>query len=243
MGAAAGLLSLARGAWAQQTDSSSAQAYWAGLMTDWQLHGPWALWFDTHYNTRAFVVLRGGLTHHFKAGPSVTGGYAHLWTQPGGFERNEHRPWAQLFFPFHFSDRFSVSHRLRFDLRVRERIADGELVSGWVTTPRWRSQTALNLWFGNALGGRWFSSTALEVLVNGGSTAGPNYLDQNRASLMLGYKLTAVTVRAGYLHRFVPGATGLSPVHEHNAVLWLNYKYRQSEPVRPKPATPEAANP
>src|SRR5690606_12281097 len=79
-------------------------AAWFGLMTDWQLSGPWSLWFDTHYNTRAFVALRGGITHRFEPGPTVTAGYAHLWTRPGNFERNEHRPWAQLFMPFKFTN-------------------------------------------------------------------------------------------------------------------------------------------
>ncbi|MBT8470717.1 MAG: hypothetical protein KJN97_18365, partial [Deltaproteobacteria bacterium] len=40
-------------------------AFWAGYMSNWGIRPPWSIWFDTHYNTRAFFVLRGGLTYRF----------------------------------------------------------------------------------------------------------------------------------------------------------------------------------
>ncbi len=240
---AAALSLCAPAARAQSGETRSERAGWLGIMTDWQLRGPWSVWLDGHYNSRAFVVLRTGLTYRFEAGPALTGGYAHLLTQPESFGRNEHRPWAQIFFPVRFSPHFSLSHRLRFDLRIREKVENDAIVDGWIVVPRWRSQSALNYWFLPSDSGGWFVSTALEVLVNGGANAGPNYLDQNRVSLMLGFKSGPLTVRAGYLDRFVPGSTGLSPVHEHNAVLWISYRYQREERSEAPQTSPEAGNP
>jgi len=242
------IVALAQPARAQSEPSGAREhhaAAWFGLMTDWQLSGPWSIWFDTHYNTRSFLVLRGGLTHHFEIGPSVTLGYAHLWTRPGYFDRDEHRPWGQVFMPFAFSERWSLSQRLRLELRIRQRVLDDEVVAGWVNVLRWRSQTAVSHWLVRQPdGGGWFVQTALEMLANGGSNAGPNFLDQNRVSVMGGFRTGPFTVRLGYLDRFVPGSSGATPVHEHNAVLWVNYKFKQSDPAPPKrPEAPEIGNP
>lgn len=221
-------------------------AGWLGVMTDWQISGPWAVWYDTHLNTRAFFVSRLGLTYRFRPGPTVTGGYAYVLTDPGNgwLVRQEHRPWAQLFMPLRFSDQWSVSQRIRFDLRVRQRVESGEIAPGWLVVPRWRSQTAVTYWFPPARSGEWFLQGALEVLVNGGSNAGPNFLDQSRLSLMLGIRRDPWTIRFGYLDRFVPGASGTNPVHEHDAVLWVNYKFqrKQAAPRQDVPA-PELGNP
>jgi hypothetical protein len=219
---------------------------WFGLMTDWQLSGPWSIWYDTHLNTNAFFVSRVGLSYRFRSGPIVTGGYAYTLTDPGNgtLERQEHRPWAQLFLPFRFSDQWSVSQRLRFDLRVRERVEDGEVAAGWLVVPRWRSQTAITFWLPPAASGKWFVQGALEILVNGGDNAGPNFLDQNRLSLMLGWQYGPWTLRSGYMDRFVPGASGAAPVHEHDIVFWVNYVFeRREKESQPDIPAPERGNP
>ncbi len=50
-------------------------------------------------------------------------------------------------------------------------------------------------------------------------------LDQNRASLMLGIELDSLTVRVGYMNRFIPGGSGLVDTLEHAAVLWFMHSF------------------
>src|SRR5690606_16200830 len=143
---------------------------WLGYFSDTPVSRNWALSFDSHLNTRAFAVVRSGMTYRTAAGPSVTAGYAHVWTDPGSgvFSRNEHRPWAQLMMPFSFSDRWTRSQRLRADLRYQEKVAEGQPVSGWMMTPRMRTQTTASYWFFEYQDIRFFTQLAMETLVNGG---------------------------------------------------------------------------
>lgn len=219
-------------------------AFWLGLMLDAQLSGPWALWFDTHYDHRAFFVLRPGVTYKFPSGPSVTGGYAYVLTDAGNgsLERQEHRPWAQIVFPTKFGDDWGFSERLRAEVRARQRVESGSIVDGWIAVPRFRAQTALTYTFAKASYGQWFLQPAVEILVNAGDSVGRNFLDQTRASLMLGLQTPSVTIRVGYMDRFVPATT--PPTHEHDFVLWVNYAWKSdpSEPVSVEPR-PEDQNP
>ncbi len=212
-------------------------------MTDTHIRGPWALFADTHYNSRAFVVARGGLTYRTKEGPSFTAGYAHLWTDAGGggFGRDEHRPWAQAFLPFGFADDWTLSQRFRTELRIQERTHLGETTDGFISTPRLRSQSAVSYWFAESGPMRFFVQGAVELLVSGGKNAGPNFLDQSRYSVMVGQRRAGTTVRLGYMTRFVPTNSGLQPVLEHNAVFWVSFKTKG--PIHAPVQVPEGGNP
>ena len=223
-------------------------AFWAAYMSSWAIRPPWYFWFDTHYNTRSFFVLRGGLTYRFESGPSITAGYAHLWLDPGNgtLTRNEHRPWIQAFLPFRFSDAWGLSQRIRWDVRIQERVQNGEVVGGFATVQRFRFQTAATYWLPQIKLGRLFVQIADEVLINLGRNAGPNYLDQNRLSAMFGWRFELLQFRVGYMNRFVPGATGLSPVDEHVGLLWVNQEIwlpRTRKPTEKRPAPSEGGNP
>ena len=218
-------------------------AGWLAYLSNWGIRGPWSIWFDTHYNTRSFFVLRGGATYRFEGGPSITAGYAHLWLDPGDgtLNRNEHRPWAQVFLPFQLSDTWSVSQRVRWDCRIQERVQNGNLVGGWATTQRLRFQLAGTYWLPPIAKGRLFVQIADEVLINLGRNAGPNYLDQNRASVMLGWRLESTQFRVGYMNRFVPGSTGQNPTDEHAALVWVNQDIWLPRDRRPPTKSPPAA--
>ncbi|HSC85868.1 MAG TPA: DUF2490 domain-containing protein [Polyangiaceae bacterium] len=244
----------APGAHAQETpppDPGARQhtgAIWIGLMTDWQINRRWSIWFDTHYDNRAFFVLRPGLSYTFAAGPVLTGGYAYALTDPGdgSLTRQEHRPWAQLVLPAKFGDDWGFSERLRAELRFRQKTESGQIVDGWIAVPRFRAQTALTYSLVKASYGEWFLQPAIELLVNAGDQVGTNFLDQTRASLMVGFRRKPFTIRVGYMDRFLPSAS--PPMHEHDFLLWLNYAF-EAAPAEAKadPAPvdphPEGQNP
>lgn len=218
-------------------------AAWLGIMTDTALTGPWSLFVDSHYNTRAFVVIRGGLTLRSRLGPSLTGGYAHLWTDPGNgtFSRDEYRPWAQAFLPFSFADDWTMSQRLRTELRIQEQTSGGTVSDGFWVTPRFRSQTAASYFLPIPGRVRYFVQTAVELFANAGPNAGPNFLDQTRWSLLFGYHIDSTTIRIGYMDRFVPSRQGTSPLHEHDVLFWVNFKRTSGSQYRAD--VPEGGNP
>ncbi|RLB56296.1 MAG: hypothetical protein DRJ42_03765 [Deltaproteobacteria bacterium] len=211
--------------------SDNEATFWLAYMNQTAITPNWAIWFDTHYNHGAFFVLRGGLVYNIENGPGLTAGYAHLLLDPGdgSLDRNEHRPWAQAVFPFRISDEWGFSQRIRSDFRFRESVAGGKVVNGWDFTVRLRWQSALTYWFPDLDVGRFFVQVADEVLINFGPDAGPNHLDQNRLSLLLGMKMGRLTVRVGYMDRWIPGATGMTAIHEHAALLWFNHLIPVSE--------------
>ena len=230
-----------------QSDPDHEGSVWLGYMSEWQLPSRWDLFFDSHFVPETFFVLRGGLTYRWETGPSITGGYARLWTDPGdgSLTRDEHRPWAQIFLPFRFSDTWSVSQRIRYDLRVRERVRNGEATDEWMVQQRLRFQTSATYWLAERPRGRGLVQLADEVLLNFGNEAGPNFLDQNRLSLMVGWVWKTWTFRVGYMDRFVPGPTGVNPYHQHLAVFWVNHVIRLGvfrEDPSPPPM-PEDTNP
>jgi hypothetical protein len=237
------LFMVSRPAFAQEETTNNEPSFWAGFMSAWFVAPKWSIWFDTHYNVRAFFVLRGGMTYNFHEGPRLTAGYAHLLLDPGngGLTRNELRPWAQLVFPFSFDDHWSFSQRLRFDFRFRENVDAGEVTDGYGFTFRLRSQSALSYWFTPPARVRPFLQAADEILVNLAGEVGPNYMDQNRISLMTGVKIGPYTFRAGYMNRFLPGSSGINRVFEHNAIVWMNYVFQR--PSKVAPTLPEEGNP
>jgi len=213
------------GAARAQSGTQHEGTFWLAYMKQTALTPNWGIWFDTHYNHRAFFVLRGGVTYNIEDGPGLTAGYAHLWLDPGddSLDRNEHRPWAQAVFPFRFSDEWGFSQRIRSDFRFRESVDNGMIIDGWDFTVRLRWQSVLTYWLPELDFGRFLIQVADEVLVNFGPDAGPNFLDQNRASVLLGLKLGRVTFRIGYMNRWIPGSTGTMEVHEHAALVWFNH--------------------
>src|SRR5690606_41457770 len=73
----------ARATGAKEYERQSEGAGWLGYFSDTPVSRNWALSFDSHLNTRAFAVVRSGMTYCTAAWPSVTAGYAHVWTDPG----------------------------------------------------------------------------------------------------------------------------------------------------------------
>lgn len=219
------------------------ESAWVAYMSDWVFHPKGSVWLDAHYNVRAFGVLRGGLTYRTRPGPSFTGGYGHVWTDrgTGTLERREHRPWAQVVFPLRIDADWGFTQRIRYELRIREHLRGGLPDGNWDVLHRVRFQTAITYKLPPLPAGAPFLQLADEVLVHLGPRAGPNYLDQNRLSLALGWTERNFTVRLGYMHRFSPGVSGLVHVHEHGLILWFNHtiELRRRRTASP----PEAANP
>lgn len=195
--------------------------FWTGYMSTWWVDPSWGIWFDTHYNVDAFFVVRGGVSHRFEAGPVVTGGYAFLLLNPE-FKRHEHRPWTQVFYPYWSNDKWSLTGRLRLDFRILDSVENGEVTSGSDFTFRPRLQTNLTRHFARSDVGVWLASINHEILFNAGTTLDLGALDQNRVSALLGLEMEYLTIRVGYMNRWLPNANGGKGRVEHAALLWFS---------------------
>ncbi len=210
-----------------RADDEHEGTFWTGYMSTWWLDESHGIWFDTHYNVDTFFLVRGGLTRRFLGGASVTGGYAFLLLNPD-FDRHEHRPWGQVFVPYEFNDRWSVSGRVRMDFRILDKVEGGRVRSGHEFVWRPRINSSVTRRFPRMRLGQPFLQASHELLINGAVTDGRKVLDQNRFSLMSGLETKWVTLRMGYMHRWLPNARGGDGKHEHAAILW----FTQSVDVR-----------
>lgn len=204
-------------------DAEHEGTFWPGYMSTWWVDPNWSLWFDSHYNLDTFFMARGGLTHVFDAGPSVTGGYAFLLLNPS-FERHEHRPWAQVFAPWRINDLWSLSGRLRMDFRLLQSVEDGEIEDDWDFVFRPRVQGTLTRNFEAIRFGEPFAQLSYELLLNAASDPHREVVDQSRVSLLFGLRMEHVTVRVGYMNRYLPHSRGDGLV-EHAALLWFTQSF------------------
>ena len=203
--------------------AESQETVWIGYMSNWWLNPTQAIWFDTHLNHDTFFVLRGGYTHRFESGPSITGGYAYLRLNPD-LERPEHRPWGQLFLPFHLNDDWNASFRIRSELRFVESLENGQPASGYDFAWRNRFQTSFTRRFAPVSFGTPLLQFSHELLLNFASNPDQDTLDQNRLSVLLGLERGGLTIRVGYMNRYLANIN--DGTTEHAALLWFTQNIR-----------------
>lgn len=200
--------------------ADSEETFWIGYMSNWWLNPSKAIWFDTHLNHDTFFVLRGGYTHKFESGPSITGGYAYIRLNPD-LNRPEHRPWGQVFFPFRLNDDWTASFRLRSELRFIESLDNGQHSGGYVFAWRNRFQTSFTRHFEPVDLGTPLLQFSHELLLNFASNPDLDTLDQNRISVLLGLQMENLTIRVGYMNRYLANVN--YGTTEHAALLWFTH--------------------
>ena len=220
-------------------DNVDAQV-WGGYITSYRINPQFSLWNDWHYVPGSFFLSRHGLTLHMLPELSASAGYAAgFLTIPGTsatrLNRQEHRPWGQLAMRFPLGKKYSISHRIRYDARFREAVADGQKTGGYLFNHRVRFMTSFRRPLtGIKLGeGVPFVTFGNEMHLNLGENILGNNLDQNRTWLMFGYQLQTATFQFGYLYRFIPTATAGKFNHFHTATLWVTHIFGIENAVTP----------
>lgn len=215
---------------AQQREVTDNNQVWLGYMTSTRLNDNYSIWNDFHYVPEGFLVLRTGLTRHYKH-TAITAGYGHLWLPLSqanpALKRNEQRPWAQVQFNLPISERYSLLQRVRYDGRFRQDVKDGELTNGYSFTNRLRFLMSVKRTIGDTEGKKTIPYVTMsdEVLLNFGKDISWNTFDQNRISLMLGIQRGNIQVQSGYMNRFVQ--TGPARfTQNHMFVVWVFHKFK-----------------
>ena len=216
---------------AQEKQVDTDSQVWTAAFGNIRFSDANSLFVDLHYVGHSFAVTRAGIVYHLSNDIAATAGFARLWlTVPGSghdrLERHEHRPWAQVFVRSPLPGNFSMTHRLRYDLRFRERVANGEVRQGYNFNHRLRLQETVQLNLPWLKLGKVTPYVVLadEVLLNFGEEVVYNTFDQNRLSLMVGGQLRSIRLQTGYMNRFVQSAAAPGRYSNiHTLVIWLFY--------------------
>ncbi|MBC5991320.1 DUF2490 domain-containing protein [Pontibacter cellulosilyticus] len=216
---------------AQQKQVSIEHAAWEAAFVNFRVSDKFSLYTDMHHINGAFTVARLGLTHHLPHHINATAGYSFAWlTVPGtdseALKRHEHRPWLQVFVPHTVSRNLSLSTRLRYDMRYKQKVEQGRLLSGYEFNHRLRLQETLrlNLSFLKTMEIIPYFILSNEVFLNFGKRIVHNTFDQNRLGLMAGMERGPLRLQTGYMNRFVQsGSVPNRYTNNHNFTLWLFY--------------------
>jgi hypothetical protein len=209
---------------AQQKEVRHARQVWGGYMTTARISERFSIWNDFHYIPGGFGVARTGLTTHLPHRIDVTAGYARVWLPVAGeLRRPEHRPWAQVVLPTPLGGNFNLQHRIRWDLRYRQRVAGIELQDSYTFNHRGRIQAVLRKNFPSLAFQGMVPSLVVadELLMNIGKEVGVNSFDQNRISLMAGLRHRGLLLQAGYMNRYVQSPIAGRYTSNHTLVVWL----------------------
>ena len=146
-------------------------------------------------------LLRGGIQYKFKNGLSVLAGYA--WTET--FPYGDYPPLATQAFPEHriyeqasWNDnigRVMINHRGRLEQRflgiLDPQATDGRTITKWNYLNRVRYQLKAIVPINNKtlVDKTLYAAAFDEIFIGFGKNVNANVFDQNRAGIMIGYKL------------------------------------------------------
>lgn len=205
---------------------------WVGYMTSAQISEKYYLWNDFHYVPDGFFVARTGLTRRFFENLDVTAGYAYLnlpvTSEGNNLNRNEHRPWSQLVVNHKVSKKLYMTNRIRYDMRYRQDFGNGELFDSFTFNHRVRLLIGLRipLYGEKIMQGAPFLNISNEILMNyGRNINSPNYLDQNRFWVNLGWQFTDLSIQVGYMNRFVQPPMRTDMIRNHTLVFWVTQSF------------------
>jgi hypothetical protein len=135
----------------------------------------------------------------------------------------EHRIYEQFFFKGNVSS-LSFQHRYRLEQRWA-RLAGRE---DFLYTNRFRYHLRASHPFkGTTIDAKeFYAAAANEIFINFGKNVGNNIFDQNRASLVLGYRYTKeLAFELGYLNQIVAQRNGFRFEHNHTLLAGISFNF------------------
>jgi hypothetical protein len=189
-----------------------------GLLTNWQQ-----------------LLLRTGINYHLSDQAFVSLGYAFVESYafgefPSKSNFPEHRIWQQLQAKTQLG-KFEWVGRLRTEQRY---VYQPEQKPGTTTfapsdnatySNRIRLLNRLSIPFSGKtiVDGSWYLSFFDELMVNVGQNVGANFLDQNRASIAIGYKVAGLgRLEFGFMEHTIFKADGIKIENNHTFQLGLS---------------------
>lgn len=213
---------------------------WLAYMTQTRFSDSFSWWNDFHFVPKGFLVLRTGLTYHPHQRVALTAGYGYLGlpvrSGEADLSRSEHRPWAQALFTNPIDESWSTLQRVRYESRFRQKVEDGETVSGYDFNHRIRFMFQVRRDFKEWAWGESnsfvpYAVLADEVLLNFGEQIIYNHLDQNRVTAGIGVAHGGLSFQVGYMNRYSQLPAGDQFVMNHTMLFWVfhNIDLRSSD--------------
>ncbi len=223
-----------------QKQTAHNNQYWFGYMTSAKLSDKYSLWNDAHFVPGAFAIVRTGLTRNIFGKGTLTGGYAYAKLPFGSdnvLKRTEHRPWAQAYFASTPAQSWTLSQRIRYDARYRQRIEETGLSDGYLFNHRVRFLVSLrrNINKPRQGGDIYYAVLSNEILLNFGNQVIQTF-DQNRISLGVGLERKKTQYQIGLMNRYVQRSAS-QYVQNHTLVVWVTQKLDFTRKVSPAAGT------
>lgn len=202
----------------------------------------WNFYFDGSYRTRDWlnhwsqIKLNPGINYKVNTKISATVGFAYFLSYNTHYLVPEYRPWEQLQYNQTISSRFVVSHRVRVEQRLNQKVLKEKLINDYAFTNRYRYQLGIKYFFTkdtihtidgiikvprinkNAL----YLLLSDEIMMNSGKEIIYNSFDQNRITIGLGYKLnTYIDISLTYMNVYL--IKNNKNTFENNNVIVLNF--------------------
>ena len=165
------------------------------------------------------LLIRPGVNFHVNKNLMLTAGYGFIRSYPYG-----QYPTTAGAFPEHrLYQQALVKHKIR-KIDFQHRLRSEQRWVGVANTNTWRTQDRFRymLRADIPIKGRWSLGTYNEYFANYGRNVAPDYFDQNRAYVAVGYNTGPLgRVEVGYLHQAVAQRNGR--VLEYNHTLQVAF--------------------
>lgn len=207
---------------------------WIGYITSSRISDRISIWNDAHFVPESFLIVRTGATYHFNFSENVRGtstlGFARLWLYSRNDltpTRNEYRPWGQTTAAFNLN-KFTITNRLRYDARFRQRVENNVLLDDYQFN--WRLRYFLMakypLSINTEKNTEWYVYSFNEVLFDLGNSITNGFrLNQNRFTVGIGYKVDNLKIQLGYLNMLRnPPVNGTKTI-ANTAMLMVFHKF------------------
>lgn len=224
---------------------------WFVINADVALSEQWAVLFDASARRSGTVdepmanFVRGGLayeiTDHVRAAVGANWSRTYPYGElPAAYPTTERRFWEQLQLG-HAIGRLDLSHRYRLEQRFRGRRNDPDVdhIDFWERSNRFRYQVkaTLPLSGDDIEAGEAYVSAANEIFIGIGGKVQYNVFDQDRASVVLGYRMTRNwRVEAGFLEHVIFKPDGTDVERNHTFTLALSFTRPPSRPIGVTPS-------
>ncbi|MFC5271217.1 DUF2490 domain-containing protein [Adhaeribacter terreus] len=198
------------------------------LSGNWGLHAEFVMRRYKLYKHPMQVMPRVGVNYNIGKNIMLTLGYAYVHTYPyGEFPASddfpEHRSYQQFFFKGNVASLF-FQHRYRIEQRWIKHAGRKD----FLYTNRFRyNLRASHPFKGTTIDPKeFYVAAANEVFINAGKNVANNIFDQNRASLLFGYRYTKeLAFELGYLNQIVAQRNGFRFEHNHTLMAGITFNF------------------
>lgn len=215
---------------------------WVNEYLKIKLNDKWNFYFDASYRTKDWlnhwnqVKLNPGLTYNVNTKISATAGFAYFLTYNPHYLISEYRPWEQIQYTHVILPRVYVSHRIRVEQRLNQKVVTGQLTNDFAYNNRYRYQLGLKIFLSRDtahVGDKtihiprinskaFYIIISDEIMMNSGKEIVYNTFDQNRITGGLGYKLNKIIdISVTYMNTYIQKNT--KNTFENNNVIVLNF--------------------